>query len=162
MWQVMVVHPDQKTLVPLDDVDSKVMPLDKSNLAEINQLFPAVGPTSTSNSILKGLEAKLRHMEEEKNNLVLTISKLTDENYQVKNKLVDLQKVCDENERTMKQVTNNQILPTVAFENVNFDRKQYEVPDYAATRSPNMNDFRSSHKMLSMTDVVETVVGLQR
>ena len=162
MWQVMVLHPDQKSLVPLADVNSTIMPFDVTNLAELNQIFPAEEPPRTSARILKGLEERLSHMEEEKNNLMLTVLHLTDENCQIKKRLVELQKLYDESERKMKNSIDNQMLPSVSSENSNLDWKQYDVPDYVATKSPNINDFRSSHKTLSMTDVVETVVGLQR
>lgn len=92
----------------------------------------------------------------------------TEENHQLTEKLAALQKQYEENERHMQKSIGEFLLnkPSITADKQNegTERKVsvFDVPDYNVSKSPNLRDSRLTHKPLSVSDIVETVVDLQR
>ena len=161
IWQLMVVHPEQKTLIPFSNIDTKTQEL--LNNSDLKKLFPAENEKMKDSDVSTDyLKEKLGKTTEEKRSLEARISKLKEENEMLKEQFLKLQQLQTNNDGNTKE--DDDTLSKYVCEAANSLGNNNDAPDSkGATTSIRQVDYRTSDiKHSSITDVVDAVVGLQR
>ena len=148
----MYVDPEQKTLIPFSNVDTKTLQL--INTADLKNIFPTDTENEKAESLeLKHLKDKMDKVTEENKKLDSNIITLREENKKLNDQLLNLRQLQPDNERKISSDVNL--------------RSKYEFNaasiNYENTDTPDFNDYRATDiKHSSISDVVDAVVGLQR
>ena len=148
----MYVDPEQKTLIPFSNVDTKTLQL--INTSDLKNIFPADTENKKAETLeLKRLKEKLDKVAEDNQKLDSNIIRLKEENEKLNDQLLKLTQLQLDNERKISSDIN---------QHSKYEFKAASIND-ENTDSPDFNDYRATDiKHSSISDVVDAVVGLQR
>ena len=161
-WQLMVAHPGEKKLVPLNDIHREMKNLDLINISDMKNLFPIEQRNDESSYNVSLLKEKLRKLTDEKRNMEAAILNLNRENLQLKENVSKFQNMSSNEGSLIKTTSGTETFASMDSERIHFASKQQDIPDFIGTKAAFMDDYRTSHIKHSIADVVDAVVGLQR
>ena len=148
----MYVDPELKTLIPFSNVDAKTLQL--INTSDLKHIFPADLENEKAETLeLRYLKEKMNKVAEENKKLDSNIVKLREENEKLNDQLLKLKQLQPDNERKIGSDIN--LHSKYEFNSASINDEKTDTPDF--------NDYRATDiKHSSITDVVDTVVSLQR
>ena len=148
----MYIDPEQKTLIPFSNLDTKTLQL--INNSDLKNIFPADTENEKAESLeMKYLKEKMNKVAEENKKLDSNIIKLREENEKLKDQLLKLRQLHPDNERKISSDVN--LHSKYEFKAVSINDENADTPDF--------NDYRATDlKHSSISDVVDAVVSLQR